>query len=92
MSEDFIKEVAQSINFARPELVEKDMLIHILLSGLAANPFFYNNFLFKGGNCLIKCYFGYYRFSEDIDFTWEDRSILSRTSAACKHLLWGRTL
>ena len=81
MNEDFIKEVAQSIHFGQPELIEKDLIIHLLLSRLAENPFFYNNFLFKGGTCLVKCYLGYYRFSEDIDFTWENQSILSRTSA-----------
>lgn len=26
-------------------------------------------FYFKGGTCLRKCYFGDYRFSEDLDFT-----------------------
>ena len=67
MNEDFIKEVAQSIHFGQPELIEKDLIIHLLLSRLAENPFFYNNFLFKGGTCLVKCYLGYYRFSEDID-------------------------
>ncbi len=82
MNEDFIKEVAQSIHFGQPELIEKDLIIHLLLSRLAENPFFYNNFLFKGGTCLVKCYLGYYRFSEDIDFTWENQSILSRTSAS----------
>ena len=82
MNEDFIKEVAQSIQFGQPELVEKDLIIHIFLSRLAADPFFYKNFLFKGGTCLVKCYLGYYRFSEDIDFTWENQSILLGKSAA----------
>jgi predicted nucleotidyltransferase component of viral defense system len=26
------------------------------------------DYLFKGGGCLVKCYFGYYRFSVDLDF------------------------
>jgi predicted nucleotidyltransferase component of viral defense system len=26
--------------------------------------------VFKGGTCLTKCYFGYYRFSEDLDFSY----------------------
>lgn len=29
-----------------------------------------NYLAFKGGTCLVKVYFGYYRFSEDIDLTW----------------------
>ena len=40
MNEDFIKEVAQSIHFGQPELIEKDLIIHLLLSRLAENPFF----------------------------------------------------
>ena len=40
MNEDFIKEVAQSIRFRQPELVEKDLIIHIFLSRFAADPFF----------------------------------------------------
>jgi predicted nucleotidyltransferase component of viral defense system len=30
------------------------------------------NFIFKGGTCLKKCYFEDYRFSEDLDFTLLD--------------------
>ena len=38
---------------------------------------------FKGGTCLRKCYYGDYRFSEDLDFTTERR--LSRDDV--EHLL-----
>ena len=40
MNEDFIKEVARSIRFRQPELVEKDLLIHIFLSRFAPDTFF----------------------------------------------------
>jgi predicted nucleotidyltransferase component of viral defense system len=50
--------------------MEKDMLLHQLLNGLASDSFFSDNFVFKGGTCLIKAYLGYFRFSEDIDFTY----------------------
>lgn len=33
-------------------------------------PYFKDNYAFKGGTCLTKCYLGYYRFSEDLDFTF----------------------
>ncbi|MFA4662836.1 nucleotidyl transferase AbiEii/AbiGii toxin family protein [Pyrococcus kukulkanii] len=36
---------------------------------LYSNDHFSDNYLFKGGTCLIKCYLGYYRFSVDLDFT-----------------------
>lgn len=31
--------------------------------------------VFKGGTCLVKAHTDYYRFSEDLDFTWKDISI-----------------
>ncbi len=31
--------------------------------------------MFKGGSCLVKCYFGYYRFSVDLDFTWKNQAV-----------------
>jgi predicted nucleotidyltransferase component of viral defense system len=31
---------------------------------------FKDRYAFKGGTCLTKCYLGYYRFSEDLDFTY----------------------
>ena len=34
------------------------------------------NFVFKGGTCLKKCYFKDYRFSEDLDFTLIDPSFV----------------
>jgi len=51
-----------------------------ILLDLSKDDFFSKNLAFKGGTCLIKCYFGYYRFSEDIDFTWIDQSIFKDKS------------
>lgn len=51
-------------------LLEKDMLLHLLLKELTEDLQFRENYVFKGGTCLIKCYFGYYRFSEDLDFSY----------------------
>ena len=50
-------------------LIEKDLFLHLLLYELSKDRFFKENLVFKGGTCLIKCYLGYYRFSEDLDFT-----------------------
>ncbi len=73
MRTDFINQVSGALKIERRDLIEKDFIIHQLLSDLSKNDFFHNNFLFKGGTCLIKCYLGYFRFSEDIDFTWRDQ-------------------
>lgn len=50
-------------------VVEKDYVLGWLLAGIAANPELSENWVFKGGTCLKKCYFETYRFSEDLDFT-----------------------
>ncbi|MFH0862822.1 MAG: nucleotidyl transferase AbiEii/AbiGii toxin family protein [Candidatus Altiarchaeota archaeon] len=52
------------------ELLEKDMLLHLLLRELTADEHFRTHYVFKGGTCLIKCYLGHYRFSEDLDFSY----------------------
>ena len=55
-------------------LIEQDILIHRLLGILNTPPALEGKYLFKGGSCLVKCYFGYYRFSVDLDFTWKDQT------------------
>jgi len=77
---DFVNEVARVLSIKRNDLIEKDLILHQILSDLSKDEFFAANFLFKGGTCLIKCYFGYLRFSEDIDFTWKDQSAFSGRS------------
>ena len=54
-------------------MIEKDLTLHGILKDLCASRHFAENYLFKGGSCLVKCYFGYYRFSVDLDFTWQDQ-------------------
>lgn len=52
-----------------PEAVlERDYCIAWFLIGLAASPL-RSRLVFKGGTALKRCYFGNYRFSEDMDFT-----------------------
>ncbi|TRZ54163.1 nucleotidyl transferase AbiEii/AbiGii toxin family protein [archaeon] len=73
MRKDFVNQVSEALKIERKDLIEKDIILHQLLLDLSKNEFFRTNFLFKGGTCLIKCYLGYFRFSEDIDFTWKDQ-------------------
>jgi len=51
------------------EIIEKDYILSWVLAGIAANKKLQNELIFKGGTALKKCYFGNYRFSEDLDFT-----------------------
>ena len=55
------------------DLLAKDAYLHGLLIDLSGNDRFRKSFVFKGGTCLTKAYFGYYRFSEDLDFSWIDQ-------------------
>jgi predicted nucleotidyltransferase component of viral defense system len=51
------------------ETVEKDYVLGWLLAGIANQPELLDQWVFKGGTCLKKCYFETYRFSEDLDYT-----------------------
>lgn len=53
----------------RPDIVEKDYVLGWLLAGISTHKDLSDNWVFKGGTCLKKCYFETYRFSEDLDFT-----------------------
>lgn len=74
MNLEFISALALKLKIDRVELVEKDVFLHQILNDLSKDSFFSKNFVFKGGTCLIKHHLGYFRFSEDIDFTWKDQT------------------
>ncbi len=75
MKKDFINEVARIQRIERTDLIEKELILHQLLNDLSKKDFFRNKFAFKGGICLAICYLDYFRFSEDIDFTWKNQSV-----------------
>ena len=49
-------------------ILERDYCLAWFLVGLSRSPL-RDNLVFKGGTALKRCYFGDYRFSEDLDFT-----------------------
>lgn len=57
-----------------PQVVEKDYVLGWVLAGIYQHAALAENWIFKGGTCLKKCYFETYRFSEDLDFTLTDPS------------------
>jgi len=61
-------------------LIEKDFIIQSLLVSFSKNSYISKNFVFKGGTCLVKCYLGYFRFSEDLDFTFINQNLLKNKS------------
>lgn len=60
-----------------PNIIEKDYAIGWILMGIAHHKELCDNFVFKGGTCLKKCYFNSYRMSEDLDFTLKSQSSLN---------------
>lgn len=54
------------------EVLERDYLLSWLLAGIGQIDVLRDTLVFKGGTALKKCYFGDYRFSEDLDFSTLD--------------------
>jgi predicted nucleotidyltransferase component of viral defense system len=73
IKKDLLDYLAEKTGVAQKDLLEKDMRLHLLLKELCADEDFREEYAFKGGTCLIKCYLGYYRFSEDLDFSWKNQ-------------------
>jgi predicted nucleotidyltransferase component of viral defense system len=71
-----ILDVANSTNLS-PHVVEKDYALGWALAGINAHERLRDQWVFKGGTCLKKCYFETYRFSEDLDFTLKDEAHLN---------------
>ncbi len=92
MRKDFVNEVAKQNGIEQADLLEKDLILHQILFDLSQNEFFSCNFVFKGGTCLTKCYLGYYRFSEDIDFTWKDQAVFEGMSQMKIRRLLSKTI
>ena len=75
---NFLTSIKDKTNITATELIEKDFYLNILLSKLN-----FEEYVFKGGTCLAKAYLDYFRFSEDLDFTfinqklWEGKSTKS---------------
>jgi predicted nucleotidyltransferase component of viral defense system len=51
------------------EVLERDYLLSWILAGIGQVGSLRDTLAFKGGTALKKCYFGDYRFSEDLDFS-----------------------
>ncbi len=51
------------------QVLERDYLLSWVLAGIGRVESIRNTLVFKGGTALKKCYFGDYRFSEDLDFS-----------------------
>jgi len=54
------------------EIIEQDYILSWILAAIFSIPKLKDSFVFKGGTALKKCYFGDYRFSQDLDFSVQD--------------------
>jgi len=67
---NFLNSIKDKTDITAIELIEKDFYINILLSKLN-----FEEYLFNGGTCLAKAYLNYFRFSEDLDFTFSNQKL-----------------
>lgn len=53
MNLDFVDRASATLGIRRRDMMEKDMLLHQILTDLSNDKFFADNMLFKGGTCLV---------------------------------------
>jgi predicted nucleotidyltransferase component of viral defense system len=66
------------------KLLEKDYYLTKILQKISEKKI--NNLVFKGGTCLNKCYLGFYRLSEDLDFVY-NQDVKDLTKLQIKRIL-----
>ena len=64
---EFIEDLAKKLKFSE-DLLEKDYHLTRILHKISEKKI--KDLVFKGGTCLNKCYLGFYRLSEDLDFVY----------------------
>ena len=67
-----------AIQNVNPVIIEKDYVLGWMLAGISVHPILSESWIFKGGTCIKKCYFGEYRFSEDLDFTLTAEAVIDQ--------------
>lgn len=80
ITKEFIEYITEKTGILKTELIEKDLILQEILKELSKEEYFTKNFIFKGGTCIIKCYLSYYRFSEDLDFSWSNQTVYYQMS------------
>ena len=64
---ELFKDLAEKHKFS-DRLLEKDYHLTRILHKISEKQI--KDLVFKGGTCLNKCYLGFYRLSEDLDFVY----------------------
>jgi len=76
----FIDQLSKLLKYPYRDIIEVDLILCDLFSNLSTIKYFSDNYLLKGGTCLVKHYLDYYRFSEDIDLTWKNQELFKDKS------------
>ena len=76
ISKEEVLKLANTLGL-RPDTVEKDYVLGWMLHGIYVNQQLKDEWIFKGGTSLKKCFFETFRFSEDLDFTILKKSHLN---------------
>lgn len=84
---EIIDLISSRMKLTQRDLIEKDLILHRLLIELSSDKYFLENYAFKGGTCLMKCYLSYYRFSEDLDFTYIQSSLFGKSGKQIEKIL-----
>lgn len=72
MTSQFLRKIIRDIRSETGigwEIIEQDYVLSWILFGISNIDKLKNSLIFKGGTALKKCYFGDYRFSQDLDFS-----------------------
>lgn len=70
--DEFADLIGAKTNIGNKKVIRRDIILHAILREIYEDDELKTKLLFKGGTCLVKCYYGYYRFSDDLDFTWNE--------------------
>ena len=79
-TKEFLDVIQAQTKISNRQLIEKDLILHKILLYLSNSEDFANKYAFKGGTCLTKAYLGYFRFSEDLDFTYINQKYFEKCS------------
>ena len=80
INKEIIDYISEQKDIKEKGLIEKDFILQSLLIKLNEYDYIKDNLIFKGGTCIVKCHLDYYRFSEDIDFSWKNQDSFSNKS------------
>src|SRR3990167_6792632 len=82
---DDIRRLSTETKFPQ-DLLEKDYHLTRILHKISEKRI--KDLVFKGGTCLNKCYLGFYRLSEDLDFVY-NQDVKGKTKLQIKKILDG---